>query len=721
MSSTKLSQGQHRTSVEKSTDFDFERRKVRNMSPQEKIAYIKQRNAEQDVNEDDRDPPNIYAEDRERKEEKQKKKKEKRTRPLSEDTSIYNLGFEYLNRPESPYQIEFDMINGLYEKHKVYKKVKPPTIPGIVNDPDFRILTPIKTLEDLSDLQYYLTELPGWIQQNRYNLVSSVGSLVGVMQEWLTIANPSGVEDKNEEDITPIVIKRCAANLKILQKDNEKTLRTAPFSTRRLFRSEDYMTRSICPLSYVPPVTAFPAALHDLTFEKLFPIFPEAECALFKLWMGRVGVGPSNQIPDGWDEPLTHTFRLGLIILGREAGVGKSWQMERIRDAMYLVGMTFESMRSTCDQFGTGRFVSADVAYKDDTSKKSVASIAASETTKQIISQGEVVVEDKYKDSTPVIPRCAVAMNTNEIDMNTVYTLDPGIIDRCKILKTRNRAELDLMLPDLYPDPSDRPGSLEPAIYIKWLAKRYGVSWECLMLWGLRQATDMFYEMIKDGDVAPMYRYHHHYANRLRLKFMPDIRISAMRAFMIAMLMTDQRIEPAIPELSPAILKRALSSYIRFQGGLANLSEVVKQDWEDADRDPKHAWQGFRDLSLPSVCDANGAFDNSFREVASASKEAVKAMNEVLAHINTRGGQKLTGGFTHLADDWNEARSQYTKIIQDVKRYKSLLPKDASDYFYQPLSVETDTGWVESIEYSPDTAEYIRPTKWSIYPPSAQS
>lgn len=735
MSNTKRGIGSGKSSVEKDVEFQISQRLLAAMSPEEKRDLMAKKTAATMFKRERQHFPSLSKEERQeflKQEQKliddfgkakaqaeeqygsksaKTKKKRQVARPQTLDTQVYQIGLEYLNDPASPFVVEFDPVNGMFEKHQVYKKVKPLLIKGITNHPDFRLLIPLSTQDDLDNLMQYIREFPNWLKSAKPEMFAMDGFKNTVVEEWEVLANPSNVVRNDPDNPPPIILKRSAANLKVLYKVNEKRLRTIPFQSRRLFRSEDYMTRSKCPKSYVPPTESFPEAIQSLSFEDIFPIFPEHECALFKLWLGRVGVGPSNQIPDGWDGALTHTFRLGIFILGREAGVGKSYQMDCIRDAMYRVGMSFESMRTTSERFGTGRFTSADVAYKDDSSKQSSAKIAASDITKQIISQGEIVVEDKYKDQIPVIPRCAIAINANEIDMNEVYNLDPGIIDRVKILKTRDRQELAKLLEEMYPDPTDRPEALEPAIYFLWLAKHYNISVECLMLWAMRQATDMFYRMIKDGNVRLLYRYHHFHSNRLRLTFLPNIRISVMKAMILSMIITNSAsANEVVPEFSPRVLNQALLSFARLQGGKVNLSELIKADWEEANRDPKHPWQGFRDMSLPSIGEAIAAFDTSFSSHAYASKKAVEAMNEVIAHLHTRGGQKLNGGYTHLAEDWNEARSHYGRLAKSAKRYKQALPPEALEYLH--AAGETDLAWTESADYSPDTAEYIRPTMW---------
>lgn len=686
MSLTKRSLGSGKTSVEKESDYTFAQR-AEEQDRADRIAG------------------------------KKKKKSSEMERGKIPYTALYDMYMDYLNDPSGDFAVIFDPAQGLYNHHSCYIKVKPPAIKGIENDEDFRILCKLRNHADQEALAAHIWNIPGWVANKKkyFHLTGdSDTSLHLARWEMSDLANPSGTLFNTDESL-PLMLKRISKNRLIAYRDNISSLKAIPVRSRHLFIDDDYGKIEDAPISYVPATRTFSNKLADLSFEKIFPIFPEHECALFKLWMGRVGVGPSNHIPVGHATPIKHMFRLGLVVLG-EPGVGKSHQMKCIRSALTKVGMTFETFKDPNAKFGVARYAMANVAYKDDNTKKSLSSVVSNDTTKQLISNDEIAVEEKNKDPITVIPRCAFLMNANEMDRNTVYSLDSGIVDRVKILQTRGKLELNRLLPKLWPDPNDRPPSLEPATYFLWLEKRYGVSTDCLMLWALRQATNEFYDLIQTRDPLVLRNIHHHHSNRLRQKFMPNIRNSAMKAMVLSMMLTSKTLSPIIPELSSNTLGQALKAYLKVHGGRVNLSNAMKADWQETDCDLTHFWQGFKDIYLPSVRDANDAFGHETSSGTFTRKKAIEAMNEVIDHLHTRGGQKLTGGFTHLAEDWNMARNQYDNLIHYAKSYRALLSPEALTYLTN--GSDPDLDWLNSPEYSPENAEEIRPTMWSAPAPS---
>ena len=61
-----------------------------------------------------------------------------------------------------------------------------------------------------------------------------------------------------------------------------------------------------------------------VTLNDVFTIFPEAETEMLKMIIGRIGVGRSNHRPPNFLEPVDHTARMAAVIVGKDAGLGKS-------------------------------------------------------------------------------------------------------------------------------------------------------------------------------------------------------------------------------------------------------------------------------------------------------------------------------------------------------------------------------------------------------------
>lgn len=607
---------------------------------------------------------------------------------------LYRLGQEAM--PGSGARAIFDPVRGRFMGHILYVEDAPMQVVGLNYPDNFKVLRPIKTDRDLQIFNESIQSLSPSPNE-------SVNQAVRAF--WAPVSRP-----KSEEARESALIE-YAENKVLIYKAQEESARNEPLELNHAFNPAESV--DCIPTSFVPPRSAFNDLIQsELTPERLFPLFPEPELGLFMLWLGRVGVGPSNHIPAGQIKPIFHTSRIGIIILGKQAGLGKSYQMDKIRSAMYKVGMTFETVRSTGERFGGGRYVCAFVAYKDDTDKKNLTLLASHENTKTIISGGELVVEDKHVQAVPVVPICALCFNANEIDMNMVYGLDPGIIDRIKILNTRTRDQLEDINKELYPDPLDRPPSLEPAIYLPWLAKHYGCDIEALMLWGIRLATDTFWDAVKDGDVTKLRKMTHRFANRCEVKFMPHIRQALMRSFIVSLLLTSEKDLKFIPEFSYKMLLKSLLAYKKVQGGLVNISNLLKQDWEQAERSPLHPWQGFREIWLPSVLEAIQAHEAEVEGNWQGQQKGVKfdkATSSVMSMIYTRSGQQVSGGFTYLSESWNDARRELRTLRRLVASMKSNLNPEELKYLHDS-KLEINCDWALDVNYSPEIAQHIRPT-----------
>ena len=74
----------------------------------------------------------------------------------------------------------------------------------------------------------------------------------------------------------------------------------------------------------MPARAWFDEKLQKVTLKDVFTIFPEAETEMLKMIIGRVGVGRSNHKPPNFLEAVDHTARMAAVIVGKDAGLGKS-------------------------------------------------------------------------------------------------------------------------------------------------------------------------------------------------------------------------------------------------------------------------------------------------------------------------------------------------------------------------------------------------------------
>ena len=631
-----------------------------------------------------------------REEELDEKLRQEAAETVIDPADLYQDGLDFINSPDSPVFVKFDLINGNFLNHSIYIKDKPQSINGVSYTKthhgwkNFRPLRRLNSGKDLKKLKEVIWSI---------NLSHNPYINEKFQTFWIDLTAP------NHPKITSKQLYFYVQTQILIEKDNLRHARKAP-----RHRQHSFDNSSPNPLSWIPCREAFSPAIQKLTLAHIFPLFPPAELGLFELWLGRVGVGPANTIPDGKEEEIFHTARTGIVILGKEAGLGKSYQLNKLRDAMQKVGMTMESIRSTNDRFDTARFLTADIAFKDDTSRKSLSELVSSDNTKIMISNDELVSEQKYRDAVPVFATCAFCINANEIDMNTIYELDPGIVDRVRILNTKGRDRLKRALPELYPDPNRRPPTLEPAVYLPWLAESIDCDVEALMLWALRLGTDKFWSYVKDGDMVNLREKTHALANRCEERFLPNLRLTLMKAFLVSMLFTHQNLTH-IPELNIRMLEKSLYSYVKLQGGRVNLSKPLKADWEADKRNPLNPWQAFRDIYLPSVKEAAQHLQVTMTHNVHQPMKINEIVNESLAYIYTRNGQKANGGYTYLKEAWDQARQQFDTLSALVTKIKQTLTKEQLDYLHDDtIPLDNLLDWTNNDSYSPDIAENLRPT-----------
>lgn len=181
------------------------------------------------------------------------------------------------------------------------------------------------------------------------------------------------------------------------------------------------------PKTWVPDKDWFADSLKELTLKDVFTIFPPAEVRILELILGRIGVGVSNHIPEGWEKPISHTARMAGVIVGKDPGLGKSTLFNGMMAAFAKCGFITQTFRSTEERFGMKAVTMANIAYKDDTSLASLKKFLSSEETKTIITNGRIQVEDKFMNADQITARTVFLVNSNDWNNKFAYDLDPGI------------------------------------------------------------------------------------------------------------------------------------------------------------------------------------------------------------------------------------------------------------------------------------------------------
>ena len=290
---------------------------------------------------------------------KPKKEDEKSPIRVSE---LYSAGIALLR--QGGFTVELDEA-GEHVKHKVLTPQSPPDVKGITYHHAFR------PLQDISTDQHY---------RDMEAVFFSCGD-EKVKEFWAPMYRPKA----GDSDLQSFA-ERMLKMRKINQAKNiHQTLNYGhTFDPAGKLGGEIVLN----PRIWVPDRDWFDPALHKVTFEDVFTIFPEAEREMLRLILGRVGVGRSNHLPPGRTQPVDHTARMAGVIVGKDAGLGKSTLFNGLTAALQRCGFVTHTFKSTEDRFGLKSAALSDISYKDDTSLASLKKFLAAEETKILITNG---------------------------------------------------------------------------------------------------------------------------------------------------------------------------------------------------------------------------------------------------------------------------------------------------------------------------------------------
>lgn len=316
---------------------------------------------------------------------------------------IYSEGETILTR--NGYTLELKE-GGDHCNHSILKPSEIQEIRGIRLPGEFRPLQEIHESDELNTIA---------------NLFKPENVSQEVRDFWSPIFNPK----PGESDLMSFSTRKLK-----MKKVEEKRKFSEPVKLGHTFDPTGSLTNGNLvksPKIWVPAREWFDPSLHDVKFEDVFTIFPRAERKLLMLLLGRIGVGKSNHIPEGWKEAVSHTARMAAIIVGKDPGLGKSTLFNGMIAAFTKCGFNVQTFRSTDDRFGMKATALSDIAYKDDTALPSLKKFLASEETKTIITNGRFQVEDKFMAAEQINSRAVFIVNSNDWNSKFAYDLDPGI------------------------------------------------------------------------------------------------------------------------------------------------------------------------------------------------------------------------------------------------------------------------------------------------------
>ena len=298
------------------------------------------------------------------------KKGKKEKEPPARVGDLYKQGVDWLK--QHGFTLEL-VEGGDHVNHRVLSPDRPPEVLGVTYPNDFKPLQDIHKLED-------------------WNKIDSLFRLVDpkVREFWEPLYHPKA-GDSDLMSFTQLKLKMDKMN----RTKNVHQVLDFGHSFDPLGRLSGAPQTN--PRIWVPDRSWFDHSLTEVTMADVFTIFPHAEQEMLRLILGRIGVGRSNHKPPGWDQPIDHTARMAGVIVGKDAGLGKSTLFNGLTAALQKCGFVTHTFKSTEDRFGLKAAAMADICYKDDTSLRSLKHFLAAEETKILITNGLFQVEEKFQ------------------------------------------------------------------------------------------------------------------------------------------------------------------------------------------------------------------------------------------------------------------------------------------------------------------------------------
>jgi hypothetical protein len=327
--------------------------------------------------------------------------KDKKDKPQRMVSELYTEGIKFFRKFN--FHIELSE-SGDHVHHKILLPKKPPEVKGISYPARFQPLQDISSVEEFQRLEAVHSSMD-----------------TDVREFWEPLVRPKGGDTDlkltSERMLRLKNMERTHNTYEVLDY-NHTFDPTSKIEGRGLVNN---------PSIWVPATEWFSPELQNVRFEDVFTIFPPAEREILKLIIGRVGVGRSNHKPPGWNHPIEHTARMAAVVVGKDAGLGKSTLFNNMNAALSKCGFIAHTFKKTDDRFGLKTAALADIAYKDDTSMKSLRGFLSSEETKILVTGGLFQTEEKFQTAEQIWPKCALIVNSNDWDANFAYDLDPGI------------------------------------------------------------------------------------------------------------------------------------------------------------------------------------------------------------------------------------------------------------------------------------------------------
>lgn len=363
-------------------------------------------------------------------------------------------------------------IEGTYAYHHVRTLESPQTFKGY-NPP--------------RDFKFYKNALGSLDTEELVSVVTDLKNLdPALFKFWSPLINPSGTKRQ------PLY---SYAKFLISQEAQTSLYDPSPFNDGI----------SLCGTSgatcFIPQKEWFSEKLQGVRSKDLITILPESERHMLMLTIGRALVGRDNSYTTE-GTLIKHTFRAFCLMVGSEAGMGKSTIMNRVLSAFHLCGYNSEVIYDISSRFGWGVVANSHLGYLDDLTKASQKKFITHNLTKQLVSNGLITTELKGVDPVTTKSRTTVIACSNDYNPRDFHDMDSGLISRSHFLSTYKQPELE----PIDTEYSEGSPDTRPRYHWDYVAKKAETDLEGLTLWFLHLCAEYFLDVVGYHHDGKMYQ-----------------------------------------------------------------------------------------------------------------------------------------------------------------------------------------------------------------------
>jgi hypothetical protein len=191
---------------------------------------------------------------------------------------------------------------------------------------------------------------------------------------------------------------------------------------------------------FVPQVSWFDERLLGIDNEQLLSLLPSKEREAMMLFLGRAMLGREGT-PHTNGNIQNLKFRSVMVMVGNQAGMGRTTLLEYLSEAMKLCGYRAQPLENLTGRFGHGKTATNDVGFIDDMTPIETIHALSSSLLKTVSSGGTLMVENKGQPAYSVTSQGVYMLCTNQLDLPKLTQLDSGNLSR--LMPLRNACSND--------------------------------------------------------------------------------------------------------------------------------------------------------------------------------------------------------------------------------------------------------------------------------------